>query len=224
LKKVWLGSLSFLLGIALVGCGSGPSQSRFRVVNASPDAPNLDIFLDGVRIRADLPYRSGIAYQKAQPGSRHLLMNSTGTTTALLDLATTFNAKQDYTVLAVDLLASIAPLVLTDDNTAPSSGNARLRIVHAAPSAGPVDIYITAPGADISTATPTLSGVAFKSVSDYMTEAAGTYEMRLTPAGSKLVIETGTITLTDGQVRTALTLDAPLGGFPFSVLLLQDLK
>jgi hypothetical protein len=84
---------------------------------------------------------------------------------------------------------------------------------------------VTAPGGDISTVSPTVSNLAFKSATDYLSVAAGSYEVFVTPTGTKTVaIDTGAINLTAGQIRTAVALDAPGGGVPLSVILLDDLN
>jgi hypothetical protein len=128
-------------------------------------------------------------------------------------------------VIASGLAADIEPLVLEDDNSAPAAGNVRVRAVHGAPSAPAVDIYITAPGADLSTETPTLSNVQFRGASDYIEAPAGDYQVRVTPAGTKtVVIDSGTLGLASGQVRTAVAVDAAGGGGPFDLLLLAGLN
>jgi hypothetical protein len=86
-----------------------------------------------------------------------------------------------------------------------------------------VDIYITAPGADLAGETPALSGVDFGDVSGYIEAPAGDYQVRVTPAGSTtVVIDSGTLTLASGQIRTAVAVDAAGGGGPFDLLLLED--
>jgi hypothetical protein len=128
-----------------------------------------------------------------------------------------------YTVLATGRLASIAPLVLQDDVAAPTAGNVKLRLVHAAPTAGNVDIYVTAPNADIATATPTVANVPFRGASSYLQVAAGTYRVRITPVNSKTVaIDVNNVVLTAGQVRTAVAVDATCGGAPLGAIVLAD--
>ena len=88
-----------------------------------------------------------------------------------------------------------------------------------------MDIYVTAPGADIEAALPVLTGVEFGDVADYLEVPAGDYQVRVTPAGTKVVaIDSGALTLESGQVRTAIAVDAPGGGAPFDILLLADLN
>jgi hypothetical protein len=131
----------------------------------------------------------------------------------------------DYTVIATGLAEAIEPIVLQDDNSAPASGNARVRAIHGAPGAPAVDIYVTAPGADLETTIPLLANVEFGDVADYIEAPAGDYQVRVTPTGTKtVVIDSGTLTLSSGQVRTAIAVDAAGGGAPFDLLVLEDLN
>ena len=128
-----------------------------------------------------------------------------------------------YAVIASGLVNAIEPLVLEDDNSAPAAGNVRVRAIHGAPSAPAVDIYVTAPSADLAVEVPALSNVVFGDVADYLEAPAGTYQVRVTPTGSKtVVIDSGPLTLTSGQVRTAIAVDAAGGGAPFGLQLLED--
>jgi hypothetical protein len=88
-----------------------------------------------------------------------------------------------------------------------------------------VDIYVTAPGADLQVATPTLTNVPFGAASDYLEIPAGDYQLRVTPAGSKtVVIDSGMQNLAAGQLRTVIAVDGTGGGAPFGLLLLADLN
>ena len=134
------------------------------------------------------------------------------------------SSHSDSTVLVEGLSASIAAVVLTDDNSDPASGKAKVRVVHAAPSAGTVDVYIVAPGTDITTVSPTLPSVAYQAASAYLSVDPGTYEVVVTPAGNNTVkaIDVPNFTIEAGQIRSAVALDAPGGGAPFQLLVLSD--
>jgi hypothetical protein len=67
--------------------------------------------------------------------------------------------------------------------------------------------------------------VEFGDVADYIEAPAGDYQVRVTPAGTKtVVIDSGTLALSIGQVRTAIAVDAAGGGAPFDLLVLEDLN
>jgi len=195
------------------------------VVHASPDAPAVDVLVDGAEVLSDVPFRAASDYLDVAAGTRNLKVNAAGTGTSVIDADVTLVDRTGYTVIASGLVAEIAPIVLEDDASAPAAGTVRIRAIHGAPSAPAVDIYVTAPGADLASATPVLTDVAFGDAADYMDAPAGEYQVRVTPAGTRtVVIDSGALTLTSGQVRTAIAVDAPGGGAPFDLLLLADLN
>lgn len=197
--------------------------AQLRVLHASPDAPNVDVLLDGTLALSNVPFRTASSYLAVPAGTRNLRVRAAGTSTVVIDQNAATVAGRSYTVLATGRAASLAPLVLEDDLTAPAAGSVKLRVVHAAPAAGAVDVYVTAPTADLATATPTLGNVAFRAASGYLTVPAGTYRVRVVPAGTKTVaIDVNAVTLTSGQIRTAVAVDAVGGGAPLGVLLLPD--
>jgi len=225
-------SLTLALAIGALGACSDSTdlddeddQARIRVVHASPDAPNVDVLIDGAQVVTNAAFTESSSYLDVDAGSRVLRVEAVGTNTAAI--TTTLNAvgATDYTVIAANRLASIEPLVLTDDNTAPTAGNIKLRVVHGAPGAPNVDVYITAPTADLATATANFSNVAFRGFSPYASVPAGAYRVRVTTAGTRtVVIDSGTLTLTTGQIRTAIARDITGGGAPFGLILLSDLN
>ena len=62
--------------------------------------------------------------------------------------------------------------------SAHNSSNAYVRVVHAAPGAGPVDVYVD--GAKL------LSDFKFGTVTNYVTVAAGCHKIQVTPYGDPL--------------------------------------
>jgi len=62
-------------------------------------------------------------------------------------------------------------------------------------------------------------------VSDYLSVPAGSYEVRVTPTTTKeVVIDSGTLALTAGQIRTGVALDNPGTTPPFTAIVLKDLN
>jgi hypothetical protein len=212
--------LVLTVAFALVaGCGSGnndtvntPGTGRVRVVHASPDAPNVDVYVDNQRVLSNVPYQAASGYLPLNAGAHLVRVTPANSETAVISATITVTPNTDYTVLAVGRVANIEPLVLTDDNSAPGAGNIKVRLVHASPAAeaASVDIYVTAPTTDIATTAPTLSSIPFKAASGYLSVPAGSYRVRVTPAGSKtVVIDTGAIALSAGAIRTGVAVGDP---------------
>lgn len=199
-------------------------EARVRVLHASPDAPPVDVLVDGVVVLSDVPYKAYSPYLTVPAGARNFRVRaSADTTLVVIDVTPTLSTGADYTVIARNPVATIEPWLLTDDNTAPASGGIKLRLVHAAPGAPTVDIYVTAPGANLSVATPVLTDVPYGAASTYLAVAAGTYQVRVCPANTTTVaIDSGALTLAAGVIRTAVAVDNPGGGAPFGAVLLPD--
>jgi hypothetical protein len=218
-------NVSILVALLVVGSGCGTdgrqgsvgatasgaltATAALRVLHASPDAPAVDVLVDGDSVLAAVPYKTGSPFFSVPAGSDALEVRPTGTTTDVIDLRTSLAAGRAYTAIAVGPVASIQALLLTDDVAPPTTGSVKLRIVHASPSAGPVDVYLTSPGADLATATPTLASVSFKDASAFLEVAAGGYEARITAPGAKTpVFDSGTIQLVAGSNLTIVAVDA----------------
>src|SRR5206468_12205777 len=70
----------------------------------------------------------------------------------------------------------------------PGAGNFNLRVINAAAGIGAVDVYLTAPGADLNQVSATVAGIDYSGLSGFGTVPIGNLELRVTPAGSKNVI------------------------------------
>jgi hypothetical protein len=199
-------------------------QSRVRVLHASPDAPNVDVLVDGAVVLNNVPFKGYSNYLSVPAGARNFKVRATADpSVVVIDVTPALAANKDYTVIARNPLSTIEPWLLTDNNASPATGNIKVRLVHGAPAAPTVDIYVTAPGADLATATPTLAGVPYAIASGYLEVPAGTYQVRVTPENTKTVaIDSGALTLNAGQIRTAVAVDAVGGGAPFGAVVLPD--
>jgi hypothetical protein len=223
------------LGIFAASCGTDHSQVRF--VNASPDiGSNVDINVDSKSVATDLAFGGvapGSGYLTVHAGNRTVQAFVTGTTTpALIDSNMNFSSQKQYTVLVSGLANSnpptIAALLKTDDNTAPTSGNIKLRVINNS-FAGPalLDVYVVSPGTDIGGLTPNIASLALQQASDYQSLTAATYEVIVTDSadGSKTRLIDQSYPLAAGQIRTLVVLDVLGGGALSTVpLVLNDLN
>ncbi|MCR9277178.1 MAG: DUF4397 domain-containing protein [Pseudomonadaceae bacterium] len=202
------------------------ATAAVRVVHASPDAPNVDVVAGddfSAPVVSDLAYTQQSAQLDLAPGSINVKVVPTGSETpVVIDADLALAAGESYRVYATGLLADIAPLVLVDDLRAIAT-EARLRIVHASPSAGNVDVYLVEPGTDITTVAAALSDVPFRAESGYLSVAPGDYDVVVTPAGSDLpAIGPATVSLEAGGIYTAAARDEFGSGTPLGLILLDD--
>jgi hypothetical protein len=199
------------------------TPTSLQVIHASPDAPAVDVVVDGGVLVPGLAFPTATGFVETPAGTYTVAVTVAGNPGAVaigpvdLDLA----AGVRYSVLAVGELAAIEPLILTDDPRRVAT-NAKVRIVHASPSAMDVDIYVTAVGADINAETPTLENIAFKDNTGYLALPAGDYDVTVTPTGTKTAaIGPATISVSDGGIYTAVARD-PLPGAAELGLIVSD--
>jgi len=224
-KMLALAVLASAVTLAACSDDEPVTTAQLRAVHLSPNAPNVDILVNGAQVATNVAYLDNTDYLSVPSGPATVQVRPTGTSTNVIDETPTLAADSSYTVLAANFVAQIEAILLTDDRTAPTVGNVRVRIVHGAPTAPAVDVYVTAPAADLETSTPVLVNRIFRSVSAYLTVPAATYRIRVTAAGTKtVVIDSGDVPLSSGQVRTVIATDAPGNGAPFGAKILADLN
>jgi hypothetical protein len=169
--------------LGLVSTASAQAEARIRVLHASPDAPAVDVYLDGSEAISDLAFDEITDYVSVPAGGHTVEVfpaAADGTGDAVITADAMLSADTDYTVAAVGALAEIEPLVLVDDNSAPPAGQVRVRFVHASPDAPAVDIFAEGVGVVVS-------GAAFKDASEYLAVPALTYNLEVRAAGTETV-------------------------------------
>ena len=209
--------------ILTLGCGGGSSTTtRMRVMNAAPGQPSIDILIDGNVFASGVLYTAATGYLTLGSGSHHLQIEPSGTSTIVVDQTINLNSGTDSTVFTTENLSVTSAFVLTDDNTAPTSGNLKLRVVNAASTLGAADVYIVAPAADITSINPTVNALAVGGGSPYQSLVASTYEIFFTNRAEKFpVIDSGFLTFGPSEVRTVVAIDGTEG---LTSVVLDDLN
>jgi hypothetical protein len=139
-------------------------------------------------------------------------------TTPIIDTTITFSTGSNVSLISANYSYNPMSIVLNDDNSAPPSGDFKLRILNVSPGMGAQDVYVVTSGTDINSSNPVFSSLGFGSASSYVTLGAGSYDVVFTPPGSKFVNLTSTNTLSAGQIRTVLALNNPTGSFEATIL------
>lgn len=225
MKRLLMYALLGAMSILLMGCmhdDDDDPTAQVRVVHASPDAPDVDVLVNDTVELAGVPYKGVSAYLTVNSDNDpNFKVNAAGTSTTVINATPDLQENSQYTLLAVDEVANIEPLLITDDTSAPASGFLKVRVLHASPTAPVVDVYVTAPGDDISMMSPTLTGVDFKDYSDYLEIPEGDYQIRVTGTTSKTpVYDSGTVPLGAGVTYTIAAVTTTTGLSPISLLVL----
>ena len=207
-------------GLLVTGATSG---ARVRLVNALTSSQALDFAVDGQVAASGVGYGSASPYVSVTLASHRLQAQASGTGTTLVDFTRDLTTAGAFSLIPAPGLSQFGALFIADDPT-PATGQAKIRVVHVAAAPGAISMYVTAPTADLSSATPAVPTLSFGAASPYVAVAAGTYRLRITPAGipSTTLIDAGNITVSAGSVRTLLITDAPGGGLPTTLSIITD--
>jgi hypothetical protein len=210
MKRLFLVTVVLVLSLALAaGAMADEHEARVRVVHASPDAPAVDVWVNGAVAFSNAPFQGITDYAELEPGTYNVQVSPTGATEPIvIDADLDLETKTDYTVVAVGMLEDIEPLVLVDNNGAPAAGKAHVRFVHASPDAPAVDIAVANGG-------PVLfANVEFKGTGDYLPVDAGTYDLEARLAGTDTVaLSVPGVALEDSTVYTIFAMGL-VGGEP----------
>ncbi|MDX9723462.1 MAG: DUF4397 domain-containing protein [Myxococcota bacterium] len=122
-----------------------PEQTMLRVLHLSPDAPAVDIFVNGSSPAAITELAFGVAtpYVSLDAGIYDFDVAATGAAieTAVLSIEELeLMADKKYTAVALGKLASISALAL-EDAAVSEPGQIKVRAIHAADGVGAVDIW-----------------------------------------------------------------------------------
>ncbi|MBB6096729.1 hypothetical protein HNR42_000141 [Deinobacterium chartae] len=167
--------LLFISALALLG--SAYAQ-QLRVAHLSPDAPNVDVYLDGQKVLDNVAFKTVTPYVKVTAGEHAVVVTKAGDMNSKV-IEETFSAEDGafYTLGAAGKLADLALVIYSDDLTAAAAGEARVQFVHAGTETGAVDVAVQ--GQE-----PAVSALDFPGGSDPMVLPAGNYSFEVRPTAT----------------------------------------
>jgi hypothetical protein len=187
-----------------------------RALHASPDAPKVNIWVNGAPALEGVDYSQGSGFVPVVLDNNIQVEAITPAGNAVvIDADVNLEYNQEASVIAVNTVADEirAMAIINPSDERITDGFFRAQIVHAAPSAPPVDVYVTAFGDPLDGSSP-VNGVdmplAFEGKTGRLEVPAGDYQIRITVAGDDTlmpVFDSGEISLPAGADLMIVAID-----------------
>ncbi len=215
--------------LALAACGGDndnptiidpPATAQLQVVHASADAPDVNVLVNG-EVPAGLagvPFQAASPYLELEAGTIDAAVNAILADGSEVEVLTApglaLEADIAYTVIAAgstsnllgDADANPLQLFLLTRPVEETIDGVRIQVLHGSPSAPEVDVYVSAPDAELGTVTP--ATFAFGGVLDLGTVPADEYRIRITLEGvDTVVFDSGAVALPNGSDLSIIAVD-----------------
>jgi Domain of unknown function (DUF4397) len=196
--------------IAALVVQSDPYVAFVRIVHAAPDAPGVDVYIDGQFAYGTLYFGGFTRFVRITAGPHDVALRGGGASASSEPVfevkGVNFDINSSTTVVAQGLLsgegAQAFTLGLYNTNREPTGGKARIYLIHASPDAPTVDIYAGG-------ARPAVRNLRFgKGNTVPLDVDAGRYDVKVTPNGQAdtIVIDAPGVRLAPDTIYTILAI------------------
>lgn len=169
------------MGNAMEALGIGEEgDAAVNVIHASPDAPAVDVYVDGEQALTGLAFGEFSGWVALPAGEHQIQVTAEGAEldSAVIDAMVTIEAGAAYHIAATGLLEDITPQIYQVDLSMLEDEMARVRVIHTSPDAPAVDIAVT--GGDVL-----IENLEFPNASDFLEVPAGSYDLEVRPTGTE---------------------------------------
>ena len=176
--------------------------ARVKATNGIADAPSgFNFRVDGAPLLLNVPFGGSSSYLNVTSGSHTVQLEPSNVPGTFVATTTkTLNGATDYSIVALGTSASPRLAVITDDNTSPGTGLAKVRFVNA--GSAPVDVQVNFASQ--------VSALAVGAASTYFNAGPSTtYTITFTtPGGLTVLASASNVEIDVGGVYTAYLLGA----------------
>jgi trimeric autotransporter adhesin len=176
-------------------------KTMVRVFHASPDAPMVNLWVNDAVVASNLDYQKSTGQLALDEGTYKVAVEGvipSGNATVIGPVNLALAGNTDYDVIAVNSVANIEPLIISDTGSLTDNTKVRVRVAHLAAAAPAVKVFVTAPDADLTGVAP-LGTFSFKETLGPVEVAAGNYQIRVALADNTIVFDSGSVALTAGK-------------------------
>ena len=217
-RALSLTGLSLLLA-SLPGCQSitgSPNVSEVRIVDASPDAPGIDVYQSSNILAYNLGLGTITSYIAISPGTYGILADVAGTRQQLISAQGTLLTGSQYTVVIGNYLNALQEIVLKDQSIPAPAGQISVRFVDQSVRAGALDLYLLPSGSTLAQVKPVYTNITFNVNTGYLNVPSAAYTLVAVPTGTIPTATTTTsytgasVTYSGGAARTFILIDQQL--------------
>ena len=181
-----------MASLVLTGCSKGGSSNgnaQLRILNAFSEAAALNVSVASTPAATGLPFQGLTQYTSVSSGTPLITVGVTGATTTLINTMYNVGSGTNYTYVIYGPLTGVGAILGNDAFNDPGNGFFALRVLNAAPGSSAVDVYLTAPGADLASSAPSLTNISYGVTTVFSPIAIGTsFEIRVTTTGTKDIL------------------------------------
>ena len=212
--------------VILSGCGSSGSDDgsgQVRLLNATTDYASLDLYATDSKVSSAVLAEGVSDYVVLHDGTVTFKLKRADSGITALATDRAVSGGVNNTLVAYNTAGTLRTSYLTDNEAAPTSGTAKLRLYNTSSEAGSLDIYITTVGTDLTDLSPVATGLPAEHFSTYAEIAKGSYHLVVTGTGDKtdVRLDIPSLALADQQIVTLILTSTP-GGVLVNGLLLNQ--
>lgn len=224
--KVFAAGAAILLTGLTAGCGgsSSGSNSEIRSVDLIPDSTTATLVINGGSLTGSQSFDTASSYVQQIAGSDILSFGLSAHSATTYSLTSVSLGSNYYSAMLFGLASVTSTsdsrypkmVLVTDESTAPTSGDARVRFVHAAPDASAADVLVNGVAEQ--------SDEAYTTVGDYQTIEAGTIAVLYNKTGTSTAITASqSLTISSGHHYTVFLVETTSGSSPvYAVQMIDD--
>lgn len=179
------------LMLILAGCKateSAKNTAQVRILHASPETESLLLKVSSGDTKvSSVATGTTSAYVTLDAASTVYEIRSVTDNTLLATRTTGLNGGSRYTLIISGRRSALVTAFVEEDTINPASANFRFRVQNFA-NVGAVDTYLVAQTSDVPASTVTLAGAGSNSGTAFLEQAAGSFQVVLTTAGTKDIV------------------------------------
>lgn len=191
----------------VLGLDGAGSDACVRLVHAAPDSPPVDIYVNEAEVAKGIEYGTATEYTVVPSGGDRAVRVTAANAPleeAVIDTNLDFDPGQAYELLVTGSGDDLGITITGTDLRPLPEGQARLRLIHASPDAGVIDLGVK------GSETNLFEGVDFGGATHYAVVDAGDYPLEVRPGGEDMnVALQSDTTLNEGAVYDFVLLGRP---------------